>query len=165
MYKDTTGRFLVQALFREHEVPGITAPFTLKKEDVGNYKSLHKLYMEYSDPSEYNFAMGVLGSWDHWVKLENSNWFYTMLQDWRAELTAKLSSEHWELMRKISTEGKTYTERQNAIKWLDQQIKARTTSSKRGRPTTEEVQGALKDELRAMDEIKNDAARLGLKVV
>jgi len=102
-YKDAQGRFLTQGLFFERcvfdELFGEEwiPPFTLKEYDHEHkgkkYKSLRQIYLSYEDPTEYQFAIDTLGSWDHWMKLQDSPWFKPFLESWRAELEVKIRSQ------------------------------------------------------------------------
>lgn len=94
---------LTQGLFYEWNNPD--APFTLR--DTGleeyyvarsgkKYQSFAYLFRQHID--EYDFAINVLGSWEHWKKLCGEKWFlegtasghsYTGLNDWREERQRK----------------------------------------------------------------------------
>jgi hypothetical protein len=61
------------------------APLTLSlehREEAGCH-SLYKLYMSY--PTEYDAAMGILGSWQHWEKLCKCKWFKPYRDAWEDE--------------------------------------------------------------------------------
>ena len=80
---------LTQALFQEWEyvstVKDQRAPFTLAsyhKPDRG-YLSLYLLYLECD--SEYEAAMTILGSWQHWQKLCKCKWFKPLRDRWEDE--------------------------------------------------------------------------------
>lgn len=96
--KAKNGIQLTQGLF--YEFNNVDAPFTLRAEDYtsgrGNtYTSVSKIYMESVD--EYDAAMKILGSWEHWEKLCNLKWFtegyttstgmvYGGLNNWRNQM-------------------------------------------------------------------------------
>lgn len=80
---------LTQALFQEWEyvstVRDVQSPFTMlsyHKPEKG-YLSLYLLYMEYD--SEYEAAIGILGSWQHWEKLCKCKWFKPLRDRWEEE--------------------------------------------------------------------------------
>lgn len=99
MYKADNGVYLTQGLFFEWNKQD--APFSMRdsgKEEYyvarsgTKYKSFPYLYRQYAD--EYEFAIAVLGSWEHWKKLQSADWFltgnilgsqYSGLNDWREE--------------------------------------------------------------------------------
>lgn len=104
-YKGENGVLLTRGLFYEWNNPD--APFSLR--DTGEeeyyvarsgkkYQSFPYLFRKYDD--EYEFAIAVLGSWEHWKKLKSldNSWFltgeangtqYTGLNDWLEEQQRK----------------------------------------------------------------------------
>lgn len=62
--------------------------FTLKPYDWElngiHYQSMYLMFMQYN--SEYSAAMGILGSWPHWLKLCECSWFKPELEKWKAEM-------------------------------------------------------------------------------
>jgi len=166
-YKDAQGRFLTRALFKETSDlmsrKKFSPEFTLKEHDITGYKSMRALYLSFDDPTEYKFAIEVLGSWDHWQKLSNCSWFKEdYLDAWRFELEIKLRSQGIVTMKDLATTDKN----KDAAKWLAQGgWSTTTTAPKRGRPTNEEVKGERKIQARMKQDIEDDAARLGISIV
>ena len=163
-YKDAQGRYLTRALFKETtdtEMRKKFSPeFTLKEHDITGYKSMRALYLSYDDPTEYRFAMEVLGSWDHWQKLSNSTWFQEdYLDAWRFELEIKLRSQGIQTMKGLALD-----KNKDAAKWLAQGGWS-TSNAKRGRPSKEEVEGERKISARLKKDVADDAARLGITVI
>lgn len=81
-YRGENGVLLTQGLFYEWNNPD--APYTLR--DTGNepfyesragkkYQSVPWLYR--NSDSEYECAISMLGSWEHWKKLCGQKWFET----------------------------------------------------------------------------------------
>lgn len=164
-YKDTQGRFLTKSLFKEtstlEQRRKFTPEFTLKEDDISGYKSMRKLYLSYEDPTEYAFAIEVLGSWDHWQKLANSNWFKEdYLDAWRYELEIKLRSKGILTMSTLAVIDKN----KDAAKWLAQGG-WNVSGSARGRPTKAEVEGEKKKAAAIKTSVSEDAERLGLHIV
>ncbi len=95
-YKDSNGRFITQSLFYETKSPGAEAGpfFTLKDYDhtVDGvvYPSMKNLYIDMCDPTEYEFAIKYLGSWDHWQRLCSAGWFIPIVREWRDEVEVKV---------------------------------------------------------------------------
>ena len=93
---DTQGRPLTQSLFLEI---GYTeyAIYTLKARDHAfkgkNYISLKRLYLEMSDPIEYDFANEHLLDYPHWERLCENKTIAKHVAQWRKELELKLRSE------------------------------------------------------------------------
>lgn len=163
-YKDDQGRFLTRALF--FETSGIAGtrdkyppPFTLKEDDYKDYKSLRKIYLEYEDPTEYSFAIEVFGSWDHWQRLLNTEWFIPHIEDWRLELETKMESKGIKRMVELAKKD----DKGVSAKWLAS--KGWKTGSNRGRPSNAEVQGERKRQARSSKDTLEDAERLGLKII
>lgn len=155
--KDRIGRPRTLSLFWEHRLPDYVAPYTLKDYDHEGCMSMYQKYMEYSDPTEYSVALGLLGSWKHWQTLCAAPWFKPYIEQWRGELKQKLAYERFLEMAEAATKKKDL----RATKWLDEKygIKA---PSKRGRPSKAE-QAQLKEEYKEEQSmIKEEAERLGL---
>jgi hypothetical protein len=80
---------LTQALFSEFDKD---APYTLKHESHGNFKSVYEIYMESTD--EYEAAIKIVNNMVHWEKLCGLDWFMNGipeknirgLKDWREDM-------------------------------------------------------------------------------
>lgn len=103
--KDTIGRWRIGSLFIEFENDNFEAIFNLKFHDTKGKDgrkiySLHKIYMSFTDPTEYKFATTILGGWKHWLALKKSSILGARLdfQDWADELDVKLASDAIEAM-------------------------------------------------------------------
>lgn len=154
--KDSMGRFRTQSLFVEHKHDSYPAPFTLKEYNHRGALSMYLKYMEYSDPTEYSVALGLLGSWRHWKGLTEAVWFKPYIDQWRKELKAKLEYERFEEMRDKAASGDI-----RATKWLADQYGPQK-SPKRGRPSKAEKNKLLKEEREHQDLLNEEAERLGL---
>lgn len=140
-FKDEKGRFIVQGLFLEDRYNVDLAVYTFAEEDK-EYKgklfpSLKRLYIDHADPVEYDFAVTHLAGWKHWQRLCNNSIVGRHIEEWREELSLKLMSEGVQQLVQIATEKDSY----QAAKWLADRgwdIK------QRGRPSKEEVDGAIK---------------------
>jgi hypothetical protein len=156
--KDAQGRFRTQSLFIETPHESYPAYFTIKKYDFEKggktYISMYRKYMEYADPTEYNFAQMVLGSWDHWLAMQRNAKFREHLVGWREELRIKIESARYHEMVKAAKQGKT-----TASEWL---AKRYGEGVKRGRPSKAEKAAHLKRIEQDSEEVKEDVARLGL---
>ena len=166
-YKDAQGRFLTQGLFFERcvfdELFGAewVPPFTLKEYDHEHkgrkYKSLRQIYLSYEDPTEYQFAVDTLGSWDHWLKLQDSPWFKPYLESWRTELDIKLRSKGVKSLLIAAASGEKGIQ---AAKWLAEG--SWKEQRKAGRPSKAEVEREKKIQAGIKEEVSDDAKRLGL---
>jgi hypothetical protein len=170
-YKDDSGRYRTQSLFWELRHGGDTIKyppvFTLKDEDIKRddniYKSMKQLYMSYDHiPGyEYEFAMDVLGSWDHWNKLANDTIpdIKNMIQGWRDELDIRLKAHGLKAL--------IHASRDNDAKGVQasKYLVEKGYIQKRGRPSKEEMDRELKANTKLKKEFESDLERIGLKVV
>jgi hypothetical protein len=157
--RSVQGVWLTKALFWEERHPDYTPSFTLRDEDRTEngvtYPSLKRIYLEYSDPTEYSFAIEVIGSWDHWQTLAKSFVFRPYIQKWRDELEVKLRSEALRAMRETAKhEGSKGT---TAAKYLAE----KGWEKKAGRPSNAEIERQKKIHSGITSEIEADAERLG----
>jgi len=94
---DHIGAFRTQSLFFETNKSKLSPIMTLKRYDLERkgviLLSLHRVYMEHSDPTEYAVAMDVFGSWKQWLKLLGNKEIRGHIDEWRIELEVKLRSE------------------------------------------------------------------------
>lgn len=155
-YKSSTGRYRTESLFYETHKnrykDGYPPVFTLKEADFKGYPSIRRMYLEISDPTEHFFAKTVLGSWDHWQRLLTLSWFKPHIKSWREELELQLKAMGiQELKNNASLKN-------DAAKYFANE----GWKSQRGRPSKEELERRLEDELSEKSEMDDDASRLGL---
>ena len=141
-YKSSTGVAFTQALFYEWNNPD--AIYTMRDSGLSpvyvarsgkEYQSLPYIFR--NSNSEYDCAIDTLGSWEHWKKLCNLEWFMTGaimntqlsgLNDWRAE--KDLAEES--LAKKVLLDAIAEGDVNSAWKLYDK--KTKTTTIKAGRP-------------------------------
>jgi len=168
--KDDLQRFRTQSLFwelrygTEEKYPPV---FTLKSDNIERdgvtYYSLKKIYMSYDHvPSmEYEFAIDVFNSWDHWNKLANDTLpaIKGEIKAWREELDIKLKA--------LGIKALINASRDNDAKGVQasKYLVEKGYISKRGRPSKEEMERELKTNTRLKKELSSDLERIGLKVV
>lgn len=172
--KDEYHRARTQSLFWElrredagDRVERIPPLFTIKDRDHTvdgvTYPSLKKIYMSYDHiPGfEYEFAMDVFGSWEHWDRLINESAVRKYLKDWRMELEIKLKAKAMSQLIKASRENdpKGF----QAAKYLADS--GYRESGKKGRPSKEEVERERKIAAGVSETLAADMERLGLSVV
>ena len=136
-------------------------PFTLYNERKGHI-SFGRRYIFLADPSGYEITQELLkGDYSHWLELMKCPWFLTAKEQWDKELEAKLYSEGLKVLRMIA-QGDTAQAMQAAKILVGKDYSPNKIRSKpaRGRPTTEEVQGALKQETDAQKTLQDDLARI-----
>jgi uncharacterized protein Usg len=159
--KDKMSRFRTLSLFVEmhkgQDNPDLKPVFTLGTEDKGEHISLRKIYLEISDPTEYEFALHVFGSWQHWDKLRQAQWFRKYLDRWRDELEVKLKSQAVGRMRQISNSPATQALAASKFLidrgWIDKE-------SKRGRPSKEEKERIQKQDAEVKERVDEDFERV-----
>lgn len=150
-YRDSEFRLanrkrLLKGLFYETTGSDKTGvKYTLKDEDHLGYPSLSRLYLSMEDPTEYNFAITHLESWDHWQMLCATAWFKPFISKWRIELEVKIKSE---AIANIRAEAKAKSKGSFAAnKWLVEkgwEPKEGQTRT-RGRPTKDQINQAANE--------------------
>lgn len=137
---------------------------TLREQDYNGYTSIHQLYVQFADPSEYIFANAVLGSFDHWQMLKAADWFKPYYKKMRFAMEQRLKSlsqkdlfdaafdsKDPRLLRQIAS-GDIFngTLEDTAVPVP----KNRPADNRRGRPSKEEVEGHLVAEAREEKELR-----------
>jgi len=164
------GRFRTQSLFWElrygvdEKYPPV---FTLKAEDIERegiqYLSLKKIYMTYDHVPglEYDFAIDVFNSWDHWNKLANDTipGIKDEIKAWRDELDIKNKALGIKALMNATKDNDAKAV--NAAKYLTE----KGYISKRGRPSSEEVERERKQAVGLNKELDKDIERLGITLV
>lgn len=153
---DERGRYRTLSLFLEIAYD-VNAVYTLKGYDHEyngkTYLSLKRLFLEMSDPIEYEFANTYLADWEHWQKICNNKVLAQEIAKWRYELELKLRSEgiQWVL--------KSARKKQN---WLAAKFLAERGWEVRaaGRPSKEEIERNTAIESAIQKEFDDDIARL-----
>ena len=160
--KDVMGRFRTQSLFTEMKVKSYPAPFTLKDKDYKGALSMYRLYMEYGDPTEYSQAIGLLGSLRHWELLTSRDWFKPYITRWRDELRVRTESERFKEMKNINKTIPGTPQAIQATKWLAERYGEKKPAPKRGRPSKDEKDVALRQMIEEETTLLEEALRLGL---
>jgi hypothetical protein len=171
--KDNQGRYRTQSLFWEYaflnrDRETILDPiFTIKDYDLTKdgiiYPSLKRIYLSYDHVPgfEYEFAMDMFNSWDHWVKLsqDGNRAITSEISTWKDELDIKIKAKAMKAVMNASLtdDAKGF----NAAKYLADKGYA----PQRGRPSKEELARHKKQEAGVIKELEADMERLGLTVV
>ena len=161
--KDSSGKWLTLALFWEERHDSYAPSFTLKSYDLEKdgivYPSLKNIFLAYADPTEYSFAVEVLGGWEHWQMMNKSYKLSSIFQAWRDELDIKHQALGMKALIHASKDNDA--KGVNAAKYLVE----KGYIPKRGRPSKEEVERELKRSAKSRQELNADLERIGLKVV
>lgn len=146
----------LQALSKSEKGPF----FTLKETCYNGYPSLKEVFLNFEDPTEYEFATSVFGSWDLWETLCN-DFKHTkdIIAKWRRELDIRMRAKGISRIKDLSDNSPNDNIALSASKFL---AEAGWDSSKgsgtgkgskgRGRPSKEELEGELRR--RAEEEAK-----------
>jgi hypothetical protein len=160
-YRAENGRFLTEALFWETSRDRVKYPpvFTLKDHDHEGCRSMKAEYLRVADPTEYEFALEVLGSFSHWKTLASLVWFQPHLAEWRDELDLSLRAAGARSAREILN-SKTASEaaRLQAAKFLTE--KGYNKKATKGRPRKEDVSRAAREMAETGGWVDEDHARI-----
>jgi hypothetical protein len=103
--KQGYGRTVTRGLFFETAANPELVRFTLKDEDHAGYPSLRRLYLQADDPTEYEFAIRVIGSLAQWDDLCRCKWFKPFIEAWRRELELRFKAKALSLIREEALSG------------------------------------------------------------
>lgn len=167
-FKSDNGKTRTKSLFYElsYTDPG-SAIFTLKDEDLEKdgkiYISLKKLYLSLApaDPTEYDFAQTVFGSWETWQAIANSPYLTSWIGACRREMEVKVKSTAIKaLAEEMRSGGRAAFGAAKLLLekgWIDKEpasLAKRKLAAKEDEDTNKQ----------AMALFSQDAERLGLKV-
>ena len=174
MFKNSQGLWLTRALFvdiathgREEQLRSVEpefAKFTLSTTDVSKfgktYPSLHRLYVEMEDTTEYLFATKYLGGWTHWKALTECTFFENHLSAMREELSIKLKAKALQALQEVAgnPDDRRYVEANKFLLKEALDLPSRPV----GRPVTKGKKDAPTEVIREEKRIKEDLKRLGL---
>lgn len=166
--RNKSNRALTKTLFWQHSNRSPNQPvYCLEREDhtvmsVKGYRlhilSARKIYLEARDPTEYEAAKRLVGSWDTWQSMVEAYWFKPHLERWRRELAIMLESEALQTLSMAARQ--TDAKGVNAAKFF-----ANKEYEKDGKKSVKEVkkmQEAEQAEKVALDETDEDLKRLGI---
>lgn len=162
-FKDVQNRWLTLCLFYEaNAYKPEFAVFTLDDEDktLASGKkliSIRKKYIECRDPTEYKFANEVLGGWSHWKAVQECKAIQSNIEEWREELEVLLRSEAFEKVVDKAEEG--------SYQAMTTILNRGWDVKKTGAPSKADKERAVKRDSSFQRRIREDAERLGIKVV
>lgn len=160
-FKNAVGAHYLQALFFETSIDfknRESVLYTLKQEDHEGYPSLHRLYIEMKDVSEYEFAKTYFDNWSHWKKLLECSWFKPYLEEMREELDVSLKAEAINKIRLTASNpnDKNYY---NANRFIENKGLA-IKKDNRGRPSKEKIRSEADKLFKAVGEVDEDYERI-----
>ena len=156
---DHVGAYRTQSLYLETNRSALEPIMTLKECDWEHkgkmLPSLHRMYMECNDPTEYKVAIEVFGSWKAWQRQLGNEAIMSYVAEWREELEVAIRSTAVSAMVQVSaTEGSKGTA---ASKYLADKGWAKR---KAGAPSKEEVEGEKKKHAEVGNHLNEDAKRI-----
>ena len=165
-FKDLRQAWRTASLFEETcDDPAKYPPiYSLKDEDTSSCVSLKRLYLLIEDVTEHDFVRLCLGSWEHWELIQKSWILKPHIDRWREQLDLQLKAKYLNIIKNTAENGDG-PNALNATRYLLETTTSFKRGEKRGRPSKIEKEAALKGALRDHATIKNDAERLGLKVI
>lgn len=168
MYKDKSvfeagrGGYIIKMLFVEYDPEKMNCLYTIKDHDVTidnrTFPSLRRCYVETEDLTEYHFAQTYLGSWEHWQKIKDCDWFpYT---EWREELEVRVKSKALDNIQGIVRDP-SHKDNFSASKFLLQDgWKSKGPKNTVGRPTKEKIKTEANKLFKNKSEVQEDFERL-----
>jgi len=168
-YKSSQGQWYKRALFQDivselaiEDRAAIAPIFTLHEERPG-FICARKTFVEERDPTGRAWALKYLGDWNHWLALMKCKWFVEAYESWLEELETVLKFEALEKIREIAAGDSSQA--LAAAKYLANAEYNRQPSA-RGRPSKEELAGAIKRSVQEAAVEDEDLARIGgLKII
>ncbi len=166
--KGPNGKCRTKSLFYELSYYDTTdVIFTTKEKDLKvddkTYVSLHLLYVSMvpNDPTEYDFAQRVFGSWDIWQTISNAPQIKPFVKKWRKEVEVKVKSNAIQAIAEEMKSGgrSSFSAAKLLLEkgWLDKDNASQAKKKLQAKEREEEDNEALLL-------LKDDAQRLGLKV-
>lgn len=130
-------------------------------QDKPGLINCRKTFVELGDPTGYKWSMKYLEDYEHWKALMKAAWFREAYDVWMNELKMKTRAEALDTIREIAANG-VPAQSLVAAKYL---AGFEWEKSSRGRPSKDEINGKLKEAVKALSEEDADAERIGLRVV
>lgn len=159
--KDSMGRYRTNLFYEFNVTRHDTMPplYTMREESYRGLPSAYLIYM--TSDSEYEAAIKLVGSWNHWQRLLASRPFmegpdnafsWQGLNAWREEKAIKDQAEAFNQLKISAATGNV-----QAQKLI---YEGKSSGAKRGRPSKEEVRKAATAQAELDKRIKNDFKRL-----
>lgn len=178
-YKGINGNWRTRSLFvdvgkvarggdNEHD-PANAFYYLFDKDDEDQTDPrphLKTLYLDLRDITGLKMAKQHLAGWAHFQALLKCTWFQPIWKEWQAEMAAQMKSEAMEVIKTIMAEGTTQSFA--AAKYIanEEYNGKEGNTSKRGRPSKEEVEGELKKQVSKISKTEEDYNRMmGLTVI
>lgn len=165
-YKGLNGVWLTEALFFDRMNVKPVDQWTFKPlftffDRRDGYRCACDDFIALRDPTGYMWAMEYLGDYNHWERLMRTPWFPEVFKEWNRRLGIVLQAEALQKIQEVArTDGPQAIA---AAKYIAEQ--GWLPKATKGRPSKAQVEEAVKHEAKAVKELNDDAARIGLKVI
>ena len=143
-----------QALFLEYKFirtdKGINdSVYNLKDYDWNGTLSMQNIYVACA--SEYDAAMTLVGSWNHWLKLKRCNWLKPYLEAWEAQRKLREETDSKLQLLEAAEDGNV-----TAAKTIFDQGRTKRA----GRPTTADKAKVARDDKDLDDFLKRSMSKV-----
>lgn len=160
----STSGFRTASLFRDHPTLPVNKEWNFfyigKESSDDEYIALKEVYMSIEDPTEYEFAIKVFGSFRHWKLISGLWWAKDHVAEWREELAVKLKSKAIkDVVSLVDSEFVKETTRLQGLKWL-------ANSEYAEKPTETKKKASSKKEAidkEVLRDVSDDFERLGIQ--
>lgn len=163
--KDVMGRYRTNLFYEFNKARQADYPplYTMRETEWLGLTSAYQVYMH--SESEYEAALKLVGSWQHWQRLCKSKPFmegekdggqWVGLQSWRDEKEVRDKALAYNQLQVNAATGNV-----QAQKMI---FEGNKDASKRGRPSKAEIAKAAKEQIDTAETIKNDLKRIRLAV-
>lgn len=164
LFKNASGVHMLKPIFYElDDSEKVWAQYSLKDYDHivdGKiYPSIRKLYVDFEDPTEYDFACTYFDNWNHWTKMTQASFFQSYLKEMREELDVKLRARSLSKIKQTAeSDGKDSLQ---ANKFLIQGgWKTPVEKSQVGRPTKQKIKEEAEKLFNQRTEFDDDFERV-----
>ena len=159
-FRGVTNKYYTVQLFLEESPETETVLYTLQRQDVDEYPSLYRLYMEMEDFTEFEFASKYFESFQHWKHICKTSWFSPHIAEWREELELKVKARNLKsLIDKAESDASVAKYLLNN-KWVDNAQQHNPVTNLRGRPSKEEIKSHLRLVTAEQKKINEDIERI-----
>lgn len=163
-FRNSVGKRITRSLFLELD-PNPEHPYvkyTLKDVEWRGYPSLYRLYMDLGDLTEYEFATTYFESWEHWNEVCTIREFIPYLLRWRQELALLTKSQIVKNLKQESEKG-SFQPNKILLEFADQlqqSMPQAFSTTKRGRPSKDELNGELQRRADETERLHEDFERI-----
>lgn len=149
---------------KEYDISEAMYALTDDKEIEG-YPSLHRLYLEMEDPTEYDFANKYFENYEHWVMVLESPHVGNLINDWRRELDLRLRAKALNNIKEIAANemDKNHWLANKLLvsqSWIPKDTQKELVKNGRGRPSKEEISRTARQMAQDEMDIENDLKRV-----